>query len=103
MSGRSCLIARDSRHAAERSISVRGASGRKLEPFVGAPPQLAVGVRDQHRAMADRAQAQHGDEHLVLPAAPGPRGVDVQREHQRVRRRAVRRCSSHSFASFRKT
>ena len=53
----------------------------QLEPFGGAPPQLAVRMRDQRRAMADRAQAVDGQQHLVLAAAPGPRGVDVKREH----------------------
>ena len=53
----------------------------QLEPFAGAPPQLAVGVRDERRAMADLAQAVHGQQHLVLPAAPRAGGVDVKREH----------------------
>ena len=73
---------RESRHAAERSISVRGASGIELEPLGGAPPQLAVRVRDERGALADRPQAVDGQQDLVLPAAPGPRGVDVEREHQ---------------------
>src|SRR6185503_20584162 len=45
-------------------------------------PQLAAGVRDQRRAMADRAQAVDGEQHLVLTAAPGARGVDMKGEHR---------------------
>ena len=56
----------------------------QLEPFGRAPPQLAVRVRDERRALADRPQAVHGQQHLVLTAAPGARGVDVKREHRPV-------------------
>ena len=44
-------------------------------------PQLAAWVRDEHRAMACRAKAHHGEHHLVLPAAPRARRVDVNAEH----------------------
>ena len=57
----------------------------QVEPFGRAPPQLAVRMRDQRRAMADRAQAVDGQQHLVLAAAPGSRRVDVKREHYGVR------------------
>ena len=53
----------------------------QVETFRGAPAQLAVRVRDERRAVADRAQAVHGQQHLVLAAAPGPRGVDVEGKH----------------------
>ena len=115
-SGLSRLMTRDSRQAAARSISVRGASGIRSSPSLGAPPQLAVRVRDERRALADRAQAVDGQQDLVLAAAPGPRGVDVEGEHQSAaspvprRRRVVgsrrvgtRCCSSQSFANFRNT
>ena len=83
----------------------RGASGIELEPFGGALAQLAVRVGDEHRPVAERPQPVHGQQHLVLAAAPGPRGVDVQREHQaEVRRsrrhRAVAACSSASFGEL---
>ena len=48
------------------------------------------------------AQPHHRRQDLALPAPPRPRGIDVQREHQRVSTGA-RGCSSHSFANFRKT
>ena len=83
----------------------------QLEPFGGPAPQLAVGMRHERRALADRAQAVDGQQHLVLAAAPGARRVDVQREHigsgpdgvvpELGFWRGV--CSSHSFANFRNT
>ena len=54
----------------------------ELEPFGRAPPQLAVGCATSVGAVSDRAQAVHGQQHLVLPATPGPGGVDVEGEHQ---------------------
>ena len=89
-SGRSRLMTRASRQAADRSISVRGAMRNQLEPFGGAPAQLAVGMRDERRALAERAQAVDGQQHLVLAAAPGPRGVDVEGEHHASSRAAAR-------------
>jgi hypothetical protein len=35
-------------------------------------------VRDQGRALPDLAQAEHGQQDLVLPASPGSRRIDVQ-------------------------
>ena len=91
----------------------------EVQPFGGAAPELAVGMRDQRGAMPDRSQAVHGQQHLVLSAAPGPRRVDVEGEHRSrmPRRSRIRfvcfvffvtswtydRCSSQSFANFRKT
>ena len=49
----------------------------EVEPFGDAAAQLAVRVRDQRRALADRAQTVHGQQYLVLTAAPRPRGVYV--------------------------
>ncbi len=54
----------------------------QVEPLRGAPAQLAVRVRDQRRAVADRAQPVDGQQHLVLAAAPGSGGVDVEGEHR---------------------
>src|SRR5262249_22535939 len=56
----------------------------QIEPFRGAAPQLAVGMRDERGAMPERSQPVHGQQHLVLAAPPGPRGIDVQGEHGRV-------------------
>ena len=58
----------------------------------GAAIELALGVRDEHRPVAARPQAEHGQKDLLLSPAPGPRGVDVEGEH-----------SSQSFANFRPT
>ena len=54
--------------------------------------ELTLGVRDQHRPMAPRPQAEHGQEDLLLSSAPRARGVDVEGEH-----------SSQSFANLRPT
>ena len=54
----------------------------ELEAFGGAAAQLAVRMRDERGPMPDLAQAVHGQQHLVLAAAPGPGGVDVEGEHQ---------------------
>ena len=53
----------------------------EVQAFLRALPQLAARMRDEHRAMAERAQAEDGDQHLVLPTTPRPRRVDVEREH----------------------
>ena len=81
-SGASRLTSRDSFQAADEIHLGPRRDRNQLEPFGRAPPQLAVGVRDQRRAMADRAQAVDGQQHLVLAAAPGSSGVDVQGEHR---------------------
>ena len=49
----------------------------QIQPFRGAAPELAVGMRDERRALAHRSQAVHGQQNLVLTASPGPRGVNV--------------------------
>ena len=85
-------MTRDSRHAALRSISLRGASADQIRSFGGALVQLTIRVRDEHRSVPALAQSQDGQERLLLSAAPGPGGVDVEAEH-----------SSHSFANFRPT
>ena len=81
-SGCSRLMTRASRHAAVRSISVRGASGMSSSPSAARRRSSPSGMRDERRALADRAQAVHGQQHLVLAAAPGPRRVDVEGEHR---------------------
>ena len=46
------------------------------------PQQLAFGMRDERRAMAERAQSQHGVQHLALAAPPAARRVYVKGEHR---------------------
>ncbi len=55
----------------------------QVEAFGRAAAQLAVGVRHERGALADRAQAVDGEQHLILAAPPGPRRVDVEGEHFR--------------------
>jgi hypothetical protein len=64
----------------------------QIRSFGGALVQLTIRVRDEHRSVPAFAQSQDGQERLLLSAAPGPGGVDVEAEH-----------SSHSFANFRPT
>ena len=64
----------------------------QIGSFGRASIQLTLGVGDQHRAMAARPQAEHGQEDLLLSSAPRARGVDVEGEH-----------SSQSFANLRPT
>ena len=65
-----------------REIYFRSGSERnQLEPFGGAPAQLAVGVRDERRTMAERSKAVDGQQDLVLAAAPRPGGINVEGEH----------------------
>lgn len=54
--------------------------------------ELSLAVRDEHGAMSLGTETKDGQEDLVLSAAPGPGGVDVEREH-----------SSQSFANFNPT
>jgi hypothetical protein len=35
----------------------------------------------ERRAMPELSKSVHGEQHLVLPAAPRPGGVDVEGEH----------------------
>lgn len=57
-----------------------------------APVEFAVGMRDQQRPMPARTQALDGQEGLLLSAAPGAGGVEVEADH-----------SSHSLAYLRPT
>lgn len=54
--------------------------------------QLSFTVRDEHGSVTHGAETQNGQEDLVLSAAPGAGGVDVEREH-----------SSQSLANFNPT
>ncbi len=83
---------RDSRHAAAQVDLVARRQPDEIRAFGRALVQLALRVRDEHRAVPAFAQTQDGQERLLLSAAPGPGGVDVEAEH-----------SSHSLANFRPT
>lgn len=71
--------------AARREPHQVGAFGRACE-------QLALRVGDEHRAVPAFAQPEHGQQRLLLSAAPGAGRVDVEAEH-----------SSQSLASFKPT
>src|SRR5206468_9248147 len=43
-----------------------------VERVPGAAPDLAVRMHDERRAVADRVQAVHRQQYLVLTASPGP-------------------------------
>jgi len=58
-----------------------GRQRNQLEAFRRPPPQLAVGMRDECRTMANRAQAVDGQQHLILAAAPGSSGINVKGKH----------------------
>src|SRR5262245_42757679 len=55
----------------------------QFESFFGTSAQLAVRVRDERRAVPERAQPVDGHQHLVLTTAPGAGGVDVEGKHLR--------------------
>ena len=78
MSGFRRLTTRESRQAADRSTSVRGAMGIEIEAFGGPRPELAAWMRDERRATADFAQAENGQQNLILPAAPCARRIDME-------------------------
>ena len=53
----------------------------QLEAFFRTLAQLAGRVRDEHRPVSYRAKSEDCEQHLVLAAAPGACGVDVEGEH----------------------
>ena len=59
--------------------------GNQVEAFLHSPPQLAVRVRDERGAVADRPQTVHRQQNLVLAAPPCARRIDMQREHAKGR------------------
>jgi hypothetical protein len=65
--------------------SVSGDNAEVREWLVGGAiietPDGVLLVRNQRRAVADRAQSVDRQQHLVLTAAPGPRRINVDREH----------------------
>ena len=59
------------------------ALGAKMGPFAGWDMPIQYdGVRDEHRAVAARPQAQDRQEDLILSPAPRAGGVDVKAEHR---------------------
>ena len=77
-SGRHDAMMRDSR---QRRGQVDFGSRRQRHQVValaGAPVQHALRVRDEHGPVAALAHPQHRQEDLVLSAAPGAGGVDVE-------------------------
>ena len=84
----------DSRQCPRRGKIHLVARGERHEvgAFRCAAVEHALGLGDEHGAVAERAQPQDCQEDLVLSAAPGAGGVDVECEH-----------SSHSFANLRQT
>ena len=61
----------------------------QIDALGGARMELSLRVGDQHGTVPALAQPQDRQERLLLAAAPGPGGVDVEAEH-----------SSQSLASF---
>jgi hypothetical protein len=64
----------------------------EIGAFGRAAIELSFRVGDEHGPVPERAQTQNGQEDLVLSAAPGTCGVDVEGEH-----------NSQSFANLRPT
>lgn len=64
----------------------------QVRALTRAAKELALGMRDEQRTMPRLAEPEDGQEDLVLSAAPGAGGVDVDCEH-----------SSQSFANFNPT
>jgi hypothetical protein len=64
----------------------------QIVAFAGALIQHALRVRHEHGPVAARAHPEHGQQDLLLPAAPGAGGVEVECEH-----------NSQSLANFRAT
>ena len=69
-----------------------GRERNEIGTLGGATIELALGMGDEDCPMAARAQAEDGQEGLLLSSAPGARRVDVEGEH-----------SSQSLANFRPT
>ena len=53
----------------------------EIVSFGRATGELALGMRDEHRAMAPFAETEHGQQHLPLSASPRPCRVCVNGEH----------------------
>ena len=77
-SGASSRRTRARRNAGGEVHLVGRREADEIVALARAPRQLAVRVRDEHRAVAARAQAQDGQEDLVLSSAPRAGGVDVE-------------------------
>ena len=88
---------------ARRAVWAKDAPDREFLGYLPlirrAASKLPARVRHEHGAMSCRAQPHDGEQHLVLPAAPGGGRVDVDGEHARHAGRSARarRSSSSSF------
>ena len=51
---------------------------QQVVPLRCAPCELAVGIGHEHRSMPALAQAQHGEQHLALAAAPVTLGIYME-------------------------
>ena len=67
-----------------------------LALFASALPSTNARAASEGHLVALFRHSPGREQHLVLAAAPRPRCVDVEREHQRL-------SSSHSFANFSST
>ena len=72
--------ARQAPRGAEIHLGLRR-ERNEVEPLLRPLPQLAPGMCHEHRSMAEGAQPENGDEHLILTTTPRSRRVDVEREH----------------------
>ena len=84
----------------------------EAQALLRAPLELAAVMGDEHRRLTDRLQTSDELQDLVLSAAPGLCGIDVDGAHRRRRPRGsfygFRKTTpevvfSHSFANFRNT
>ncbi len=89
-----CELAEDARELPRRRQVdlVARRECHQIGSFARTSMELALAVSDEHGAVSNGSKAKDGQEDLVLSAAPGPGGVDVEREH-----------SSQSFANLRPT
>ncbi len=61
----------------EIDLRTRG-ERHQIVAFARAPIEHALRVRHEHGPVAARAQAEHRQKDLLLPAAPGAGGVEVE-------------------------
>jgi hypothetical protein len=73
----------------------------QIVALAGAARELAAGMRDEHRAVAARAQADDRQEDLVLSPAPRASGVDVEGEHLRSKKQEASRKKSEGRTTIR--
>ena len=97
-SGASSRSTRDS--ATPPEVHLAGGRQRQhLAAVVGAPPQFAVRVRDQHDAVPERAKAAASSAAPGSGPPPGLRRVDLHREHYALAARSAARLPRASRTS----